>query len=328
MNYSKNIYAILSLSILATGSMAASNAYRQELKDCKKTPIYKTILDRRSNGSLRKILAKIEIAKEHGVFHRLLRAKLLMVPNTVVITAESMPKLYGYVNDVCKQQNMRTPTILITRDKSFQVVDPGKFIQSDSTKQFTSSGAILISQDLLLETSEKALEAAIAYEIAHIKYNHNNKTELGSYVFPPLAGLMLTMVSPRAAQYSVVTSTAAFLLPRILIAKNFEKQADRFVYDTMNNAEGLIELCTYLQEKDGRNEADYADTRASLKTANIAFFAHLRYAMNYRLVNFGHKLNNAYKWLSHNTILTQYQSNKARIKAAQQYLEEQKDMTA
>jgi hypothetical protein len=110
------------------------------------------------------------------------------------------------------------------------------------------------------------------------------------------------------------------ILPCILIAKQFEKQADRFVYQTMHNAEGLIEYCTYLQKQQDKIETDYANTHISLNSADISFIDAIGLLCSFGIARVGHGIYNAFKWIWLHTPLTPYQSNAARIKAAQEYL--------
>lgn len=231
-----------------------------------------------------------------------------------------MPTLYQYVKNTCTQQDMRMPTIFITRDKTTFL--GFSTAHSDSTKLLTSSGAILIGQDLLLETSQKALEAAIAYELAHIKFNHQNKYWFKDYITPLLAGpIAATLFPNRVAR---ATPVIAFILPRILIGKRFEKQADAFVYKTMNNAHGLIELCQYYQRKKQKTEDDYTDTYTFLTKADINFIHYIAGMLAYYPNYIGHQFSNMYDWFCYNTLLKPYQSNEARIKTAQEYLDSQR----
>lgn len=334
MKYIKNMYTILGLSILAathSAGHAESSKYHQELKNLKKSDLHKTILDRQAHTGLRMILGGVENAKELRPFYRLLRSNLF-AQGALVVTQERMPQLYEYVDALCKQQKMRTPTILITRNKPLPSITPGKYFETNSCKVLASSGAILISRDLLSETSEKAIEAALAYEIAHIKYNHGNKTVLVNWIAPYIVGQFFRKKDLAAEALERATRPIAYFLkrrlfkaacwmvPRMLISKRFEQQADMFVYKTMDNAEGLIEFCKYLQHKEERRDTDYADTRASLKTAKIPLTDYLFLSLGYHFFKTGHKMHNAFKWIAHNTFLNSYQSNEARIKAAQDYL--------
>lgn len=304
MNYIRNLYTVFGLFILATmhsGAHAHGSIYHQELQSLKKSKFFKTILNRRSPIGLRAILKDLENVNELGLFSRVGRFSLLF-QGGLVVTQESMPQLYGYVDTLCKQHNIPTPTIFITAHKSLWPFNIGKYFETGSIKLFTSTGGILLSQDLIKETSQTALEAAIAYEIARIKYNHTNKWLL---TFSLLA----------------ITQPFGEICMRMLVGKQFDKQADRFVYKTANNAEGLIDFCTYLQNKEKQTEDDYADTYTAFqtKTAKPVFLY-----IDYCLLNAGHKLHNSFKWLFHNTPITQYQSNKKRIRTAQRYLDTQK----
>jgi Zn-dependent protease with chaperone function len=322
------MYTALGLTFWATtllGAQSDSNVYRQEFKVLQKSPFYKTIFEQRSNSFLRETLRGVENAKELGILGRWLFVVTPILQGGVVVTEESMPKLYGYVNQVCSQQKMRTPTIFITKNKTQWPFD----INSSSVKILGSKGAILIDQDLLEKTSEKAFEAAIAHEIAHIQSNHDNKDRAVKYIAPFAVSYLLHKIHPPVfvdsgvINFTIFKEVAPFILPRMLIGKQFEKEADKFVY-SLNNVDGLIEYCQYLQEKEARAEADYADTGASLRLANISLFPYIPLALKYHFLNAGHKVYNAGKWIGHHTFLSPRQTYESRIKAAQRYLDTQK----
>ena len=190
-----------------------------------------------------------------------------------------------------------------------------------------SSGAILIGQDLLREASPKALEAAIAHQLCRVKYNHENKEWVIKWIMPVMVGCFLRApnlpgspvpdLSPRdRARYGVLS----FIALRVLLAKRFEKQADRFVYEEMGNAEGLIELCTYWQHKEQRVDTEYDDVSEYLRTSNIALIDYIFYDLGYHFRRTGHRLHKLNRWIFRNTPLGSNQSYQTRINTAQQYL--------
>lgn len=327
-----NMFKFFGLILIATQLQAqhSDSVYYQEFKALKQSPFYRTIFDRKANYFLKSIDRSAFNSQELNLINKLLRGDLIWLQSALVLTAESSPKLYGYVDAVCKQQHIQTPTLFISGNKNKQlyITSIGKDVETDSRKIFWSSGAIILSQDLLTETSEKALEAALAYEIAHIKYNHQNKNMVINWVSPAIVQIFAKRVFEGTGSTlgdAALINIAAFLLPRVLMGKQFEKEADKFVCQTMNNAQGLIEFCQYLQQKEARYEANYRDTYKLLRTSNISLLMYLWNGIPYHIVHTGHKINNVIKWLCQHTFLTEYQTIDARIKNAQRYLDQQEN---
>ncbi len=294
------------------------SVYQQEFKALQQKPFYKTMLDRRSAGGPKNILANIENAKELNLFHRYLRGKLL-ASDPIVATADSMPLLHAFVKEVCIQQDMRMPTIFVTKNKA--TFFGGSTSHANSTKVLMSSGAILIGQDLLREVSPKALEAAIAHQLCHVKYNHENKEWLIKWIAPFMVASFLAKNHAHAKYRKTII---CFIVARVLLAKRFEKQADRFAYETMDNAEGFIELCTYWQHKEQRVDTEYDEVSEYLRTSDIALSDHISYGLGYHLSRTDHRLHKLGRWIVRNTPLGSNQSYQTRINAAQQYLNAQK----
>lgn len=316
----KKLFLLLSLAfthIIVGTHPDNPSIYYQEFKALKKEPFYSIIFDRQAKGSLRSIVSNVQTAAELNSLARLFRARLCF-QNPIPISALMMPKLYAYVEKICKQQNMRMPTIYITQHKTTLFGSPT--VYTDSTKILASSGAILIGQDLLLETSQKTLEAAIAYELAHIKFNHGNKYKLAYLITPPLA--LYIIIATRGKLISL--ASLLLLLPRFLIGKQFEKEADTFIYKTMNNGQGLIELCNYFQRKKQKMENDYADAYTFVQNAHIGSLDYIGALFTCYLNSLTHKCGNLFDWICYSTIISPYQSNEARIKTAQAYLDTQR----
>ncbi len=326
------------------------SVYQQELKALQQRPFYKTMLDRRSAGGPKNILANIENAKELNLFQRWLRYSLL-ARNPIAVTADSMPRLHAFVKEVCIQWDMRMPTIFVTKNKT--TFFGGSTSHADSTKILMSSGAILIGQDLLREVSPKALEAAIAHQLCHVKYNHGNKEWFIKWIAPGLVGSFLpggdepqaeddepqaeddepqaegdeelqVLLNDLSAQLpsraQLRNKAICFIVVRLLLAKRFEKQADRFVYEAMNNAEGLIELCAYWQHKEQRVDTEYDDVAEYLRTSDIALIDYIFGGLGYHFYRTGHRLYKLGRWIVRNTPFWSTQSYQTRINAAQRYL--------
>ena len=156
---------IFLLSTLFTLShlMSASvnqGVYYGELKALKARPDSKMIFDKDADGDLRKIHRDIPIYKNLSFFHQLIRRGCLGF-DVIIVTYDTMPSLYGYIESICKLANVAVPTIFITRKEVF--------FNAFAQKLLMSTGAFVIGQKLLKESSDQEVEAIVAHEIGHIR---------------------------------------------------------------------------------------------------------------------------------------------------------------
>lgn len=321
-NYMRCISVALILSSIANIQALTpqeGNIYQEEFKTLKEKRIPKTILDRQSSFGPKAVLAFTENAEQVGFWGLLFRLRLLFPDKfskfslqPVAISSAGMPLLHTYVNEVCGRIGMRVPTIFITKDKTTFFGSSTGY--SASTKVLMSSGAILIGQDLLLDVSQEAVEAAIAYELCCVKHNHENKEIFMKWIVPIVASNIL----PASTSSGVVRKNLiSFLLVRLLIAKEFEKQADRFVYEAMGNADGFVELCTYWQQKEQKVDVNYDDAYMYLKQADISIINSIIGGLSYHLFRTGHRLHKTFKLIFRSTFLGSEQNYQVRINAAQ-----------
>ena len=301
--------------------------YRQELKDFKNIPQYKTVFNEDSNIVLRAVNRDVEIYKQLTPLERLARFVFLAL-NVVVVTPETMPKLYSYVNDLCLTHDVALPTIFLT-------IDEKGFFNAAAQKLLTSTGGIVIGQELLNKTTDAELEAVIAHEIGHIKYNHVNRMiaiSLGSYIAVRAAlNHCLNPVSVHSRTYVMdsisrvyVTLALSNLISNCIINKRFEKEADEFAYKVAGHGPGLIEFFEHLEAREESYQQDFVTT-AQLLTENKSKLETLDYmdlCMGYYLAKFGNSLMNGAKWVYHNTPLGAHPAHEVRIAAAQAYLDE------
>ena len=300
------------------------NVYQQDLKDWKETKRYELVFDEDANESLRGIQADIENYKELTYLQRLLRFAV-MGQGVVIVTPETMPHLYNYVQGICTQEGLPVPTIFITTSKGI--------FNAFAQKLFASVGAILIGQKLLNEVSQDELEAVIAHEIGHIKYNHVNKAlllSLATYI--SFKALFEYLIDDKGVFAAVKKECLSICLSDIatslIINKKFEKQADEFAYKTMNKGKGLIEFFENLQEKEQKNDAAFDNTYDLLKEnkPEIRSSDYMNLMMRYYLAKTGQLFNKAYRWVYHNTPFGPHPSPQARIKAAQDFIHQNSDL--
>lgn len=145
----------------------SQNIYIEELTAFKTSPDYQLIFNEDANPILQGIERDIENCQHLSWLQRLIRSTFLS-QDVIVVTPKTMPKLYSYIETLCKTSEIKTPIVFLTREKGF--------FNAAAQKLLMSTGAIIIGQKLLLETSDKELESVIAHEMGHIKYNHVNKS--------------------------------------------------------------------------------------------------------------------------------------------------------
>lgn len=316
------VLAFISGSSFSVAQQQQEFIYRQELKDFKTIPQYKIIFNEDSNALLRAVNRDVEIYTHLTPLERLARFAFLAL-NVVVVTPETMPKLYSYVSDLCLAHDVALPTIFLT-------IDEKGFFNAAAQKLLTSTGGIVIGQELLNKTTDAELEAVIAHEIGHIKYNHVNKMlaiTLPTYI---ASLIVLEKYYPSRSNYFdfwvkvCIASNFSFLVMNCIVNKRFEKQADEFAYKVAGHGPGLIEFFEHLQDRTQAHEDDF-DTVAQLLTDSKSKLDPVDYmdlCMGYYLAKFGNSISNARRWIYYYTRYGAHPAPEARIAAAQAYLEE------
>jgi Zn-dependent protease with chaperone function len=317
--------ALISCSSFSFAQQQQEFIYRQELKDLKINPHYKIIFNEDSNALLRAVNRDVEIYKHLTPLERLARFAFLAL-NVIVVTPQAMPKLYSYVSDLCLAHDVALPTIFLT-------IDEKGFFNAAAQKLLTSTGGIVIGQELLNKTTDAELEAVIAHEIGHIKHNHVNKMiaiSLPTYIatvillekYYPYKGNM-----PYSLDFflkSFVASNVSHFVMNSIVNKRFEKQADEFAYKVAGHGPGLIEFFEHLQDRTQAHEDDF-DTVAQLLTESKSKLDPVDYidlCMGYYLAKFGNSISNARRWIYYYTRYGAHPAPEARIAAAQAYLDE------
>lgn len=269
MYFLKKIGCLLGLMVLAVPIIAQEpvqynsaeaepqkSIYCQEFEGLKSQPPYSVIFsddsdDANSNQALmetKRTYNEQEKEKYLTPFQKIMRPEL-SAKNLVVIPPTAMPSLYAYINGICKQHGMSMPFIGVILHRQ---VEPRIYYYAAASKNAMGPGIIIINPEFF-KYSHKAFEAAIAHELGHIKYNHENKQFFISVLSLVAAGQIanLYLVSPSDSSTSKFIKIIAalgccalidtkWLIP--LIARQFEKQADEFAYKDCDKAEGLIEF--------------------------------------------------------------------------------------
>ncbi len=301
----KNFFALglilsLAISLSINAGVMSAGVYKQEYKALKEGS-YKFIFDKYVNGSLKDIQRDIHNYGELSYGERWHRTLFLAIGG-LVITSETMPKLYGYVDTMCKEQKIKTPTIFILPREGFFNAMAQKLLGE-------TTGGIIIGQDLVLESSDEELEAIVAHEIGHIKHDHVRKNVLtavslglvsyaGFYMLGKKYGLVkdqfyYSELTEQEAIRNVISFLAAVtggILSKLVIGKRFEREADEFAYKTMGKGKGLAQFFENLQQKDKQRDIDFDDTYALLqdKKSNIDFFGSANLNLRYHWAKMWH----------------------------------------
>ncbi|BDC35163.1 hypothetical protein Noda2021_11210 [Candidatus Dependentiae bacterium Noda2021] len=301
--------------------------YLQELKAFKKSASHQAIFKYHDTWpSIRQLQCDIHNYKEVSFIHRFL-LNVFFSLDTIIVTKDTMPQLFSYIDAICKAQNIKTPVIFLPTRKGF--------FNAAAAKLINSSGGIIIGQKLIEDSTDEELEAVIAHELGHIKYNHVNKTILltvGIYyilngaiehVFENDLRKLDTQerfgVSMLKNLYLALYSP---LIAHLIIGKRFEKQADTFAYKTLQKGKGLKGFFNVLIQKHENQKASFGLTRTILKNSydKLSLLDYSLLNVRYFFAKVDHVLHRVGRWIYHNTRLGAHPSPEARIKAVESYL--------
>lgn len=326
---------ILLLQSMVLVCVAADNhgIYYAELEAFKNAPVTKLMFDEDAHVGLSEIQRDIITYKKLTNFQRFVRADFLAL-DVIIVTPEIMPHLYEYVDGICKKACIITPTIFITRQDGF--------FNAFAQKLLMSTGGIVIGQKLIKELSDDAIEAIIAHEIGHIKYNHINKM-LALWVGQIIATMKLCQVlkielmitkfdSPDAmlklyaycAKVFAIAYVLSYISP-LIINKRFEKEADKFAYEANGKGKGIIEFFELMLKKDQLREEEFASVYELLQQnkSNLSTFDYYELVVRYYLAKFEQSYTNFYKKIYYETFIGAHPSPEARIAAAKEHLAKQ-----
>jgi Zn-dependent protease with chaperone function len=323
--YQKTALMALLYGLTAPSTVLADNKYWQEFKQFRENPSHKLIFDREAASEVRDIVRDLENAKKVGYWERYTRPVIGAV-NGVVITADTMPVMYAYIDSLCKENGLDTPVITVTQDKGI--------FNAAAQKILMTTGAIFIGQDLLKETTESELEGVIAHEIGHIKHNHVNKmlalnlTTLASYIAMAEHGYInLSSIKNEYLKMFLhleIYSHLQWVVDAMVIGKKFEREADAFA-GSAGKAEGLIGFFERLERKAEKQDADFNEVYVALENAKdtVAKDDLNTLWQRYYIAKFGHAMDRGYRWFYHNTPFGPHPSNEERIANAKAILAKQ-----
>ena len=333
------LYAIIGLlHIIPLAAQPAHNhgVYYDELEKLKNAPETKLLFNEDAHPVLAEIQRDLIMCKNLTSFQRFVRCAFLAL-DVVVVTPETLPQLYEYIDSICKKAVIATPTIFISRKSSF--------LNAFAEKLLMSTGGIVIGQKLINELSDQAIEAVIAHEIGHIKYNHSNKhlalraltLITGAIVWLKLGIKQGIMESDTDAQKEMKVliywvKLGAFVnvfsyLPSLIINKRFEKEADEFAYKANGKGAGIIEFFELILKKDELREEEFVSIYALLQKNknNISISDYYSLIMSYYLARAGQLYWNLYNEIYHETFVGAHPSPQARIEAAKKHIRQQRN---
>jgi Zn-dependent protease with chaperone function len=305
--------------------------YYSELQALKKAPDTRLIFDKDAHVLLASIEQDLGIYKNLTWLQRCVRSSFLAF-DVVVVTAETMPQLYAYIDGICEKAQIVTPTVFITRKTNI--------FNAFAKKLLMSTGAIVVGKKLIKELSDNAIEAVIAHEIGHIKYEHSNKT----LALSVLQSMIFYMIFEKLNIHSGITSSDephvkslknSFYLGKIsilyylvshivplIINKRFEKEADEFAYKVNGKGKGLIEFFELLLQKDRLREEEFVSVYSLLQAnrRTISPTDYCRLIFRYYVARVGHLYSNFNKKIYHDTFVGEHPSPEVRIATVKKYM--------
>lgn len=321
MNFYKKTALIgLIFSMVSQSIASEDNKYWQEFKQLRENPSHKLLFDREASPDLQDILRDLENAKKVGYWGRFARPLIDMYG--VVISAETMPALYAYVESLSKAQGMSVPVVMVSQYKGI--------FNAIAQKIFINSGCIYIGQDLLKESTSAEIEAVIAHELGHIKHDHINKSlalnmaSLASYLTLMQKGYINFPYEYKylAMWLHVITCNYfQWFVDAAVIGKTHERQADAFAASA-GHAQGLIAFFERLERKIEKQDTDFDELHAALENAQDKVEKSDLNSLwhRYYVAKMWHRYSKARLWFYHNTPFGPHPSNEDRIAAAKEFL--------
>lgn len=287
--------------------------YRQEFKALTQNDKYKLVFDTDASFVLRDLKKDIKLYKNISLENRV---GLAITPDVVLITPDAMPKLYRYIDGLCKKFGIDTPAIFISMNK-------GMF-NAFAAKILWYTGSIVIGQDILLKSSDDAIEGVLAHEVGHIYHGHVNKTLLARAIclvpsFFILSPLRSTMIR------GIGTIALSSFTVQLIIDKKFEWQADEFACKQAQKSKGLVDFLSALEHKEDDAVANfekhlrevYEDIQSCRQ--ELSYVDYIELMCRYYAIKANYKVGQGYKWLYYNTPFGSHPKTQERIKKAEQF---------
>lgn len=261
--------------------------------------------------SLGTIQRNIAMGKALSLFNQVLQIGLCDInADLIIVTPQTMPSLYNYVNTLSKKAKIQTPVVFISLKEGF--------FKTFSRKILMFAGSIVIGQRVLHDVSDEELEALVAQQVGHIKYNHYNQTYLlqaaASWaVFNLVCDNNKSICNNRLFAWFIVPA-----LTTLLIGKRFEKQVDKFVCKHAGKSNGIIAFYERLQGIDQARAAEFDTISRTIKdnAANLPILTYIVLMMHYYFAKAEDCVTKVYNKFA-------YPSYQSRIDAANDFLSQQ-----
>jgi Zn-dependent protease with chaperone function len=310
---------IFALNSSYATDLNTNGLYKQELFDFIKKNEYPDMFNKKIAPALATIQRDIGNYQQVSFLSQLLQP-IIITLDGIIVNGKTMPRLYAYVDDLCKKNAMPTPIVCVSKRKGI--------LNATASKLLTTCGAIVIERKLINELSDNALEAAIAHELGHIKYNHINK-KLAVIVLTLVVSIpgfkLLIKKYPNFWQSTVWKELLYYALfslpPCIVFGKSFENAADEFAYRVCDKGDGLIEFFETANSEEYIYEQGFLDTYALLQQhkESISSLDYLDLAARYYVARAVNYVDHIKKWICENTFLGTHPSNDVRIQTVRDY---------
>ncbi len=310
------------VSMISPCGANTSHRYKNEFFAFKQAQEYNKIFNENKSRLLGSIAAEMETDAQISFFKRLLYPALFIY-DVVAVNNKTMPSLCAYVEKVCKDHHITMPYVFILRDVNLKQGTFNAFAQ----RFLMSKGAVFIGQGLLLELSDVEIEAAIAHELGHIKYNHVNKIALLSLLVSVIFAhydipntffverdiFLSDKVREKLKLMSILLGT------QFIIGKRFERQADEFAYKYVGKGGGLISFFKKIVVREDQNRRDLREAYACIQKnkSRLSLCDRTLAMAKYCILGLGGQLQ---RWIYYNTRFGAHPSSEARIKTTEDYL--------
>lgn len=290
---------------LSFGPLVAheKHAYKQELTALQQSPQFQAVVNNEEAPAEQQENAlELEVIK-FSIFERL----MYKCSKALVLSQKSLPKLYSFIENICTEHNIAMPIIYIS-------LSGGE--EAAATQSLTGINIVVISSSLIDTICDNELEAVVCHEIGHLKHNHIHKTRaLYSAAF---AGSIFLEYFLEPTTTNQILHWSVLLLPKIIINKRFEKQADEFAYKDVGKADGLLKLFEHRNAKSNEFEDLIEKNIAEEEPTIFEKQGILGYTF-YKIGKMRYRLEQLHRWICHNTPWGDHPNHEERIKTIKEY---------